>query len=332
MKKIILLLTVIILATSASSAVLQATSCNVNTQVKEITLNNPLDVTLTYVNSAKAINEATISCGNDLEQNAKCTYDSQMQSGTCKSTCTYEKQGVYQINGQIPNGNCGASKIEAFEVSEQTFQDNEYLDFLADSSAAQVNVLKITTVPSIVREDKTEVVNISARNRIEITSITCNSLSKNKCQCDITSREKTRTELSCSFAPPVKGEYTLTFSTRDRNEKTFSLQLNSGQAAVLYAPQTGPNFTLIGAIIVVIILIAAGAYFGLKQLERQASAKDDLNAAKKQVEKEIANLKASNSKGELSDEDLELILVDKNAQLDEIEKQIKIEEEKLKEN
>lgn len=330
MKKIILLLTIIILATSASSAVLQATSCNVNTQVKEITLNNPLEVTLTYMNAAKAINEATISCGNDLEQNAKCTYDSQMQTGTCKTTCTYEKEGIYQINGQIPNGNCGASKIEAFEVSEQTFQDDEYLDFLADSSAAQVNVLKITTVPAIVREDKTQTLNISARNRLEITRITCSNSNKNTCECKLLNREKTRTELSCTFPAPVKGEYTLTFSTRDGNEKTFTLQLNSGQAAVLYAPQTGPNLTLIAIIILVIIVIAAAAYVGLKQLERQASVKDDLNTTKKQIEKEIANLKASNAKGELSDEDLELILVDKNAQLEEIEKQIKTEEEKLK--
>lgn len=330
--KILLLLTLAILTTSASSAILQTTSCNIHTQVKEITLNNPLEVTLTYVNSAKAIKEATISCGNDLEQNTKCTYDAQMQTGTCKSTCTYEKEGIYQINGQIPSGNCGANKIEAFEVSEQTFQDDEYLDFLADTSAAQVNILKVTTVPAIVREDKTETLNISTRNRLEITRIECTSTSKNKCNCTTVNREKTRTELSCTFNPPVKGEYELTFSTRDGNEKTFSLQLNSGQAAVLYAPQTGPNFTLIGAIIVVIILIATGAYFGLKQLEHQASAKDDLLVTKKQIEKEIANLKTSNAKGELSDEDLELILVDKNAQLAELEKQIKIEEEKLQEN
>ena len=322
--------TLLLLSIVVNSTILSSLTCSVNATEKEITTNTPFLVSLQYNNSEKELNEVTLDCGDGLETQVTCDYNIETKNGNCKGTCSYENGGIYNINGRIPSGECGRVSVEVLEINEQNFSDNVYLDFLSDSSSAQINIIKIVSTPALVRENKVQTINITTRNRVEVTNTKCSAQNgKATCSCELIESQTTRTEISCKFKPLIQSSYFLKFTTRDKKEKTFTVSLNTGQAAAIYASQTGPDFTIISIITAVIIIIALVAYFGLKKLEEQTTTKDKLLTRKHEVLHEIENLKKSNYNDELSDEDLELILTEKNSELEELEKQIRIEEGKL---
>lgn len=334
MKNVTLLFVFLLLVHFTSATLLQSLHCEVKSSTNELTTSTPLGISIVYSDAQSAPKDATVSCGNDMEKNATCNYDSATQSGTCSAICTYEKGGLYQVNGRVSTGDCGSSKVEVLEVNEQNFADNSYLDFIADTTNAQVNLIKITSTPAIVKSDKWQEVNLTTRSRLEITSVKCSvqNNAKNACTCSITNSEKTRSQITCKFNAPLQSNYLVKFTTSDKKEKTFTVILNAGQAASVYAPQAGINLTVIGAILVVIVAIGATAFYFVKKLDAQASVKDELIAQRVKIVSEIDNLKKSNSRGETTDEDLELMLSQKNTELTQIEEEIKIEEAKLKEN
>lgn len=329
---LLLILTLLVTINRVDSALLQTLRCEISADNREVIVESQLGVSIVYTNAQNVPTSATVSCGNGLDVNASCEYNYNNQSGKCNAFCNYAKGGPYQINGRVATGDCGSVKIEALEVNEQNFEDNAYFEFLLlDFKNAQVNLLKINSVPAIVKSDKRHVVNFTTRARVEVANVKCNASNnaKNACTCEVIESEKTRSQVSCIFNQPLASEYKVKFETSDKKEKTFTVILNAGQAAVVYAPQSELDLTVISAIVIAILLLVIGVFYAFRKLEAQVNVKSELNAQRVKILSEVENLKKSNSRGETTDEELELMLTQKNVELEEVEKQIKIEEEKL---
>lgn len=264
--KTILILLLLILTTQ--SAFLKPLSCNVSSSENEVLANSTVEITIEYFNFEKEF-EAIINCGNGNEKNAACTYDTQSQSAVCKTQCTYEKQGIYSANAQVAASQCGSVKIEVLDASEQNFEENNFLEFMQDSNQAQVNILKITSVPAIINY-KTQVVNLTTRQRLPLKSVKCTPTNNQaNCTCEVIRSENTRAQVTCTFQQPLKEDYQITFTTRDSHEKTFAVSLKKGQATAIFPPRASLNLTIIAGVVMVIVTIALITRAALKKLDDQ---------------------------------------------------------------